>query len=95
MGDTFTDASDIPERLISGQFSRFVLPFVLNDAYLFSYNHRKIPNVTGVDIISQNPNSGNSSTGSSSSGNEPSGCNVPSGGDAQGETDGFEIKIII
>ena len=95
LGDTFTDASDIPERLISGQFSRFVLPFVLNDAYLFSYNHRKIPNVTGVDIIPQNPNSGNSSTGSSSSGNAPSGGNVPSGGDAQGETDGFEIKIII
>lgn len=76
LGDSITDASDIPERLIAGQFSRFVLSFVLNDAYLFSYNHRKIPNIVGVDIITQDINS---STGSSSSDS------------THGETDDFDI----
>ena len=29
------DASDIPERLISGQFTRMTIQFVVDDAYLF------------------------------------------------------------
>ncbi len=36
--DTISDNSDIPERLISGQFTRMTLNIRLNDAYLFSYN---------------------------------------------------------
>ena len=30
------DNSDIPERLIAGQFTRYTLSFVISDAYLFS-----------------------------------------------------------
>ena len=49
--DSFSDNSDIPERLISGQFSRMTLRFSLNDAYLFSYNNRKVPQVVGIKIV--------------------------------------------
>ena len=40
--DTISDNSDIPERLISGQFTRMTLNIRLNDAYLFSYNRRNV-----------------------------------------------------
>ncbi len=33
---TVTDSSDIPERLISGQFTRLTLKLTIDDAYLFS-----------------------------------------------------------
>lgn len=49
--DSFSDNSDIPERLISGQFSRMTLRFSLNDAYLFSYNNRKVPQIVGIKIV--------------------------------------------
>ena len=52
--DTVTDNSDIPERLIPGQFSRFTLGFTLGDAYLFSYNHRKVPVIEGVKVVMVN-----------------------------------------
>lgn len=47
---TITDNSDVPERLIPGQFSRLTLSLALNDAQLFSYNHKKVPHVVGVNI---------------------------------------------
>ena len=34
--EDFSDNSDIPERLIPGQFTRFTLNFTVDDAYLFS-----------------------------------------------------------
>ena len=45
-----TDNSDIPERLIAGQFTRFTMRFSLNDAYLFSYNHRYVPQIIGTEL---------------------------------------------
>ena len=48
--ETITDNSDIPERLVAGQFSRFTISIELTDAYLFSYNHRKVPKVVKVGI---------------------------------------------
>mgnify|MGYP003293910262 CR=1 FL=1 len=35
------DTSDIPERLISGQFSRMTIQIVVDDAYLFDVNYSK------------------------------------------------------
>lgn len=35
------DNSDIPERLISGQFTRMTIPLVLDDAHLFDYRFRR------------------------------------------------------
>jgi hypothetical protein len=34
---TISDNSDIPERLVSGEFTRMTINVVLSDAYLFSY----------------------------------------------------------
>lgn len=48
--ESVEDNSDIPERLVPGQFSRFTLSIALNDAYLFSYNRRKIPKVVAAEI---------------------------------------------
>lgn len=48
--ETISDNSDIPERLVHGQFSRITLGVELNDAYLFSYNKRNIPRITDVQI---------------------------------------------
>ena len=48
--ESVEDNSDIPERLVPGQFSRFTLSIALNDAYLFSYNRRKIPKVAAAEI---------------------------------------------
>lgn len=56
--DTITDNSDIPERLIPGQFSRLTLNISLNDAYLFSYNRRKIPQIVGLQIKMQTSSTG-------------------------------------
>lgn len=47
-----SDNSDIPERLIAGQFSRMTVRFALNDAYLFSYNHKKVSRVSDILIKS-------------------------------------------
>lgn len=35
-----TDNSDISERLIAGQFTRFTIPIYIDDAYLFDYKIR-------------------------------------------------------
>lgn len=90
LGNTITDGSDIPERLIPGQFSRFVLPFSLNDAYLFSYNYRKIPRIVHVDIETS-LNSGGSSVDNIN--NDKTGSSDSN--ETIEETDGFDIEIII
>ena len=81
--DTLSDNSDIPERLVQGQFSRLTLSIALNDAYLFSYNRRNIPHIVGTDIsiiIKKEDTDKNSSTGSV---------------DSVIDTDEFDIEIII
>lgn len=35
------DTSDIPERLVSGQFTRMSIPIIVDDAYLFDIKYRK------------------------------------------------------
>ena len=45
-----SDNSDIQQRLIPGQFTRMTLHFNLNDAQLFSYNHKAIPKITQLEI---------------------------------------------
>lgn len=48
---TIRDASDIPERLISGQFTRIVLKVDLPDARLFSYTtNNVIPTINKVGL---------------------------------------------
>ena len=37
---TVTNNSDIPERLIAGQFTRFTIPIYIDDAYIFDYRFR-------------------------------------------------------
>lgn len=54
LDDSISDNSDIPERLVPGQFSRFTIPIRIDDACLFSYNHRSVPKVTQLDIKSVN-----------------------------------------
>lgn len=44
------DNSDIPERLIAGQFTRMTIGIRLNDANLFSYNHKAISRITRIEI---------------------------------------------
>ena len=44
-----TDNSDIPERMIAGQFTRYTLSIYIDDAYLFDY---KIKDNWKVDISS-------------------------------------------
>ena len=40
-----TNNSDIPERLIAGQFTRFTIPIYIDDAYLFDYRFRPNYNI--------------------------------------------------
>ena len=53
--ESVEDNSDIPERLVPGQFSRFTISIALNDAYLFSYNRRKVPKIVTAEIRTQLP----------------------------------------
>ncbi len=46
-----SDNSDIPQRLIPGQFTRMTLHFNLNDANLFSYSNKTIPKITQIQIV--------------------------------------------
>ena len=48
---TISDTSDIPERLISGQFTRLSLRLTIDDAYLFSVPFMKNWNVEYTDEI--------------------------------------------
>ena len=86
--DTITDNSDIPERLVPGQFSRLTLNISLNDAYLFSYNRRRVPQISGVQIENKIPDS----SGNTDDGND----NTSSTGGFQGdpcELDDIEIIV--
>lgn len=47
---TVSDTSDIPERLIVGQFTRYTIPIKVIDAYLFSYNFKDIQKVGLAEI---------------------------------------------
>ena len=47
---SITDNSDIPERLISGQFTRETLQIVLKDAQLYNYKVKEIPQVKEVEL---------------------------------------------
>ena len=86
--DTITDNSDIPERLVPGQFSRLTLSISLNDAYLFSYNRRRVPQISDVQIENKIPDS----SGNTDDGND----NTSSTGGFQGdpcELDDIEIIV--
>lgn len=52
LGDQISDNSDIAERLVPGQFTRMTLKIQLKDAYLFSYNHKNIPTIQGMEVES-------------------------------------------
>lgn len=55
LSGSFTDNSDIPERLIRGQFTRYTIPFSIDDAYIFSVPIRKtieLQTVTNVKLSS-------------------------------------------
>lgn len=84
--DTITDNSDIPERLVPGQFSRLTLNIALNDAYLFSYNRRKVPHITGIQIENKVPDGSE----------EDESGDTSSTGEFQGDPCGLDdIEIII
>lgn len=55
---TIADNSDIEERLVPGQFSRFTISVALNDAYFFSYNRRKSPKIVIGAIVLDNSGCG-------------------------------------
>ena len=48
--DQIQDNSDIPERLVPGQFTRMTINFTLKDAQLFSYTGEVIPKVTTIEV---------------------------------------------
>lgn len=50
LNNSITDNSDIPERLISGQFTRITLGLTLRDAQLYSYTFKNIPQVEEVEL---------------------------------------------
>ena len=50
---SITDNSDIPERMIPGQFTRMTLQCILNDAYLFSAPIRNQAIISGVEITTE------------------------------------------
>ena len=45
LNTTVSDTSDIPERMVPGQFSRFTIQFTIDDAYLFSVPVKKHINI--------------------------------------------------
>jgi hypothetical protein len=51
MSGDVEDSSDIPERLISGQFTRMTIQFVVDDAYLFDIKYSKTKRIC-TDCIS-------------------------------------------
>lgn len=97
LGDTVADNSDIPERLLPGQFSRMTLSLLLNDAYLFSYNRRMIPHITGIDINNQTPGQPRPpQTGEEGSGDDNTTSNGSSTeGTMPCDWDDFQIEITL
>ena len=51
------DNSDVPERLITGQFKRYTLSIIVDDAYLFDVRMKDNVKFTGADISSTSNNS--------------------------------------
>lgn len=47
---SIADNSDIPERLIPGEFTRMTLRFSLADAQLYSYTIKQIPKINDIGI---------------------------------------------
>ena len=62
---TANDNSNIPERLVTGQFFRYTLHLTVSDAYMFSYNFKNVPKCSfeGVQPLKslndKNPDSNN------------------------------------
>ena len=62
---TANDNSNIPERLVTGQFFRYTLNLTVSDAYMFSYNFKNVPKCSfeGVQPLKslndKNPDSNN------------------------------------
>ena len=62
---TANDNSNIPERLVTGQFFRYTLNLTVSDAYMFSYNFKDVPKCSfeGVQPLKslndKNPDSNN------------------------------------
>lgn len=50
LDSSIEDNSDIPERLIAGQFTRVTLSFTLKDAQLYNYKIKNIPKITNIDV---------------------------------------------
>lgn len=48
------DTSDIPERLISGQFSRISMKIDIDDAYLFDVRYRDVYSLEVTSVLSDN-----------------------------------------
>lgn len=51
--DTIIDNSDIAERLVPGQFTRFTIPVYIDDAYIFDYKIRNNYTVTSEVVLSE------------------------------------------
>lgn len=51
------DNSDIPERLISGQFTRLTISLIIDDAYLFDVRIRDNISITEISLIDGQNNS--------------------------------------
>ena len=47
---SIADNSDIPERLVPGEFTRMTLRFSLDDAQLYSYTIKQIPKISNIEI---------------------------------------------
>lgn len=48
------DASDIPLRLVAGQFTRLVITFQIDDAYLWDVRYRDVYSICGTVETSEN-----------------------------------------
>lgn len=44
------DNSDIPERLVQGQFTRRTISFSIDDAYMFDYKVRDVIKIDNIDV---------------------------------------------
>ena len=47
---TIEDNSDVPNRLVSDQFTRWTISFTIDDAYLFSLPYKSNVQIVGVDV---------------------------------------------
>lgn len=47
---TIEDNSDVPNRLVSDQFTRWTISFTIDDAYLFSLPYKSNVHIVGFDV---------------------------------------------